>query len=58
MMMDTCEILIVLFIVMVVVPLAIVIMIVELLNKRKMEVQQRNSVGSRRILNSVSMSTL
>ena len=57
--MDTCDILIILlFIIMVVVPLAIVMMIVELLNKRKMEMQQRNRVGSRRILNSVSMSTL
>ena len=57
--MDTCEILIVLlFIIMAVVPLAIVMTIVELLNKRKMEIQQRNRVGSRRNLNSVSMSTL
>ena len=57
--MDTCEILIVLlFIIMAVVPLAIVMTIVELLNKRKMEMQQRNRVGSRRIINSVSMSTL
>ena len=57
--MDTCEILIVLlFIIMAVVPLAIVMTIVELLNKRKMEMQQRNRVGSGRILNSVSMSTL
>ena len=57
--MDTCEILIVLlFIIMAVVPLAIVMTIVELLNKRRMEMQQRNRVGSRRILNSVSMSTL
>ena len=57
--MDTCEILIVLlFIIMAVVPLAIVMVIVELLNKRKMEMQQRNRVGSRRNLNSVSMSTL
>ena len=54
--MDTCEILIVLlFIIMAVVPLAIVMTIVELLNKRKMEIQQRNRVGN---LNSVSMSTL
>ena len=57
--MDTCEILIVLlFIIMAVVPLAIVMTIVELLNKRKMEIQQRNRYGSRRNLNSVSMSTL
>ena len=57
--MDTCEILIVLlFIIMAVVPLAIVMTIVELLDKRKMEIQQRNRVGSRRNLNSVSMSTL
>ena len=57
--MDTCEILIVLlFIIMTIVPLAIVMTIVELLNKRKMEMQQRNGVGSRRILNSISMSTL
>ena len=61
--MDTCEILIVvllflLVIIMAVVPLAIVMTIVELLNKRKMEIQQRNRVGSRRNLNSVSMSTL
>ena len=57
--MDTFEILIVLlFIIMAVVPLAIVMTIVELLNKRKMEIQQRNKVGSRRNLNSVSMSTL
>ena len=47
--MDTCEILIVLlFIIMAVVPLAIVMTIVELLNKRKMGIQQRNRVGSRR----------
>ena len=57
--MDTCEILIVLlFIIMAVVPLAIVMTIVELINRRKMEIQQRNRVGSRRNLNSVSMSTL
>ena len=57
--MDTCEILIVLlFIIMAVVPLAIVMTIVELLNKKKMEIQQRIRVGSRRNLNSVSMSTL
>ena len=57
--MGTCEILIVLlFIIMAVVPLAIVMTIVELLNKRKMEIQQRNRIGSRRNLNSVSMSTL
>ena len=57
--MDTCEILIILlFIIMAVVPLAIVMTIVELLNKRKMEIQQRNMVGSRRNLNSISMSTL
>ena len=37
--MDTCDILIVLlFIIMAVVPLAIVMTIVELLNKRKMEI--------------------
>ena len=54
--MDTCEILVVLlFIIMAVVPLAIVMTIVELLNKRKMEIQQRNRVGSGRNLNSVSM---
>ena len=47
-----------LFIIMAVVPLAIVMTIVELLNKRRMAMQQRNRVGSRRILNSVSMSTL
>ena len=57
--MDTCEILtVLLFIIMAVVPLAIAMTIVELLNKRKMEIQQRNRVGSRRNLNSVSMSTL
>ena len=57
--MDTCEILIVLlFIIMAVVPLAIVMTMVELLNRRRMAMQQRNRVGSRRILYSISMSTL
>ena len=45
--MDTCEIpIVLLFIIMAVVPLAIVMTIVELFNKRKMEIQQRNRVGS------------
>ena len=57
--MDTCEILIVLlFIIMAVVPLAIVMTMVELLNRRRMAMQQMNRIGSRRILNSISMSTL
>ena len=57
--MDTCEILIVLlFIIMAVVPLAIVMTIVELLNRKRMAMQQRNRIGSRRTLNSISMSTL
>ena len=43
--MDACEILIVLlFIIMAVVPLAIVMTIVKLINERKMEIQQRNRV--------------
>ena len=51
--MDTCEILIVLlFIIMVVVPLAIVMAMVELLNRKRMAMQLRNGTGS------ISMSTL
>ena len=57
--MDPCEILIILlFVIMAVVPLAVVMTMVEIVNKRRMAMQQRNRIGSRRTLNSISMSTL
>ena len=57
--MDPCEILIILpFMIMAVIPLAVVMTLVEVVNKRRIAMQQRNRIGSRRHLNSVSLSTL
>ena len=57
--MDPCEILIVvLFVIMAAIPLVVVMTLVEVVNKRRIAMQQRNRIGSRRHLNSVSLSTL
>ena len=57
--MDSCEMLIILFfIVIAVIPLGIVMALVEIVNRKRLAIQQRHRVGSRRCLHSIGLSTL